>query len=200
MDALLGQGVDTIFCVPGESYLAALDACYESQPAVRVIACRHEGAAASMAEAYGKLTGQPGVCFVTRAPGATHASVGVHTASQDSTPLILLVGQVPVSVLGREAFQEADYRHMYASMAKLVQEAGAAARLPELASRAVHTARAGRPPARSCSRCRKTSSLRPSTLQRQSRRDVSHPPPPVRPPRVTWRRHGPCWRGHADHC
>lgn len=145
VDALLAHGVDTIFCVPGESYLAALDACYEAQPKVRVVVCRHESGAANMAEAYGKLTGRPGVCFVTRGPGATHASVGMHTARQDSTPLLLLVGQVPRGVAGREAFQEIDYRQMYGGIAKWVAEADAAGRLPELIGRAFHTAVSGRP-------------------------------------------------------
>lgn len=147
VDALIGHGVDTIFCVPGESYLAALDACYDSQPTIRVVVCRHESGAANMAEAYGKLTGRPGVCFVTRGPGATHASIGVHTARQDSTPMILLVGQVPRGVAGRDAFQEVDYGHMYGGrgMAKWAAEADAPGRLPELVSRAFHTASAGRP-------------------------------------------------------
>lgn len=145
VDALITHGVDTIFCVPGESYLAALDACYESQPAIRVIVCRHESGAANMAEAYGKLTGRPGVCFVTRGPGATHASVGVHTAGQDSTPLVLLVGQVPRDVAGREAFQEVDYRQMFGGLATWTAEAGSAERLPELVGRAFHTATSGRP-------------------------------------------------------
>lgn len=145
VDALITHGVDTIFCVPGESYLAALDACYESQPKIRVIVCRHESGAANMAEAYGKLTGRPGVCFVTRGPGATHASVGTHTARQDSTPMVLLVGQVPRSVAGREAFQEVDYRQLYGGIAKWVAEADAAGRLPELVGRAFHSAVSGRP-------------------------------------------------------
>jgi len=92
VDSLVANGVDTVFCVPGESYIAVLDALYDA-PGIRVISCRHEAAAANMAEAYGKLTGRPGICLVTRAPGATHASIGVHTAKQDSTPMILLVGQ-----------------------------------------------------------------------------------------------------------
>lgn len=145
VDALVAHGVDTVFCVPGESYLAALDACYDAQPAIRVVTCRHESGAANMAEAYGKLTGRPGVCFVTRGPGATHASVGVHTAAQDSTPLLLLVGQVSRGVRGREAFQEVDYERMYGGIVKWVAEVDSAARMPEFAGRAFHTARAGRP-------------------------------------------------------
>lgn len=144
VDALIANGVDVVFCVPGESYLAALDAFYEPAE-IRVIVCRHEGSAANMAEAYGKLTGKPGVCFVTRGPGATQASVGVHTAGQDSTPLLLLVGQVPRGVRKREAFQELDYREMYGGVAKWATEADTASRLPELISRGLHSACTGRP-------------------------------------------------------
>ncbi|MFQ5426981.1 MAG: thiamine pyrophosphate-binding protein, partial [Gaiellales bacterium] len=118
VDQLVAQGVDTIFCVPGESFLAALDAMYDAP--IRVITCRHEASAATMAEAYGKLTGRPGVCFVTRGPGAAHASVGVHTAFQDSTPMLLLVGQVRRAHRGREAFQEVDVEAMFAPLAKHV--------------------------------------------------------------------------------
>ena len=116
VDALLLHGVDRIFCVPGESFLAVLDALYDT-PEIQVVVCRHEGAAANMAEADGKLTGRPGICFVTRGPGATHASVGVHTAAQDSTPLFLFVGQVERAFAGRDAFQEIDYRQMFGAMA-----------------------------------------------------------------------------------
>lgn len=112
--ALLANGVDRIFCVPGESYLAALDALHDT-PQIKVVTCRHEGGAAFMAEAYAKLTRKPGVCFVTRGPGATNASIGVHTAMQDSTPMILLVGQVARGHLGREAFQEIDYTRFFAA-------------------------------------------------------------------------------------
>src|SRR5262244_1651207 len=94
VDALRGHGADLAFCVPGESYLAVLDALYDARNSIRLITCRQEGGAANMAEAYGKLTGRPGICFVTRGPGATNASIGVHTAFQDSTPMILFVGQV----------------------------------------------------------------------------------------------------------
>ena len=99
VDQLVIHGVDLVFCVPGESYLAVLDALHDSP--IRLVSCRHEAAAANMAEAYGKLTGRPGICLVTRGPGSTHASVGVHIASQDSTPMILLVGQVPREFRGR---------------------------------------------------------------------------------------------------
>jgi acetolactate synthase-1/2/3 large subunit len=143
VDQLVVHGVDTAFCVPGESYLGVLDAIGDSP--IRLITTRHEAAAANMAEADGKLTGRPGLCLVTRAPGATHAAVGVHTAFQDSTPLILLVGQVPRSHLGREAFQELDYARMFGEMAKWVTVADEAAALPELVSHAFHTATSGRP-------------------------------------------------------
>jgi acetolactate synthase I/II/III large subunit len=113
VDALRIQGVDTIFCVPGESFLSVLDALRGAKDDIRLIVCRHEGAAANMAEAHGKLTGTPGICMVSRGPGATHASIGVHTAKQDSTPMILLIGQVEREFAGRESFQEIDYRLMF---------------------------------------------------------------------------------------
>ena len=143
VDQLLVHGVDTAFCVPGESYLGVIDAIGESP--IRLFTTRHEAGAANMADAYGKLTGRPGICLVTRAPGATHASVGIHTAYQDSTPLVLLVGQVPRPHLGREAFQELDYARMFGQMAKWVTVADDAAALPELVSHAFHTATSGRP-------------------------------------------------------
>ena len=143
VDQLLVHGVDTAFCVPGESYLGVLDAIGDAP--IRLFTTRHEAGAANMADAYGKLTGRPGICLVTRAPGATHASVGIHTAYQDSTPLVLLVGQVPRRHLGREAFQELDYTRMFGEMAKLVTTADDAAALPELVSHAFHTATSGRP-------------------------------------------------------
>lgn len=143
VDQLELNGVVLISCVPGESYLPVLDALHDSP--VRLVSCRHEGAAANMAEAWGKLTGGPGVCLVTRGPGATHASVGVHTAAQDSTPLLLLVGQVPRGMLGREAFQELDYEAMFGSVAKWVGQADSAERLPELVSRAYAAMLSGRP-------------------------------------------------------
>ncbi len=143
VDQLVAQGVETLFCVPGESYLAVLDALHDATIAVTV--CRQEGGAAMMAEAQGKLTGRPGICFVTRGPGATNASAGVHVAHQDSTPMILFVGQVERGARGREAFQELDYRAVFGSMAKWVVEVDEAARLPELVSRAFAVAMAGRP-------------------------------------------------------
>jgi acetolactate synthase-1/2/3 large subunit len=144
VDALVTHGVTTTYCLPGESYLAVLDALYDIK-AIKNIICRHEGAAANMAEAYGKLTGEPGICFVTRGPGATHASVGVHTAFQDSTPMILFVGQVARDCMEREAFQEIDYRRMFGPMAKWVAEIESAARVPEYIARAFSTATSGRP-------------------------------------------------------
>ena len=144
IDALKIHGVDTAFCVPGESYLAALDALHDT-PEIKLIVCRQEGGAAYMAEAYGKLTGRPGICFVTRGPGATNASIGVHTAFQDSTPMILFIGQVARDQVEREAFQEIDFRRMYGPMTKWVAEIDDAARIPEYVSQAFHRAVNGRP-------------------------------------------------------
>lgn len=145
VDQLALHGVEHAFCVPGESYLPVLDALHDAD--IRLVSCRHEAAAANMAEAYGKLTGRPGICLVTRGPGSTHASVGVHIASQDSTPMILLVGQAPRPFLGRDAFQEVDYRQAFGALglAKWAAEAEAADRLPELIARAFSVALAGRP-------------------------------------------------------
>ena len=144
IDALRVHGADTIFCVPGESYLAALDALHDHRD-IRLIVCRQEGGAANMAEAYGKLTGRPGICFVTRGPGATNASIGVHTGKQDSTPMILFIGQVGSDAIDREAFQEIDFRRMFGEMSKWVASIDRADRVPEYVSRAFHTAVAGRP-------------------------------------------------------
>ncbi|MCP2679695.1 thiamine pyrophosphate-binding protein [Maricaulaceae bacterium NA33B04] len=143
IDALAANGVKRIFGVPGESYLAALDALVEAD--IDFIQCRHEAGAANMAEAQGKLTGQPGICFVTRGPGATQAAVGVHTAFQDSTPMILLVGQVRLEDEGREGFQELDYAHAFAGIAKAAFEIRDAARVPEQMMRAYALAMNGRP-------------------------------------------------------
>ncbi|MFM8637696.1 MAG: thiamine pyrophosphate-binding protein, partial [Betaproteobacteria bacterium] len=152
VEALIEQGVDTVFGVPGESFLAALDGFHAHQARIRFVACRQEGGAAFMAEAHGKLTGRPGVCMVTRGPGATNASIGIHTAFQDSTPLVVIVGQVGAEFRDREAFQELDYRQFFGpgtlGMAKWAAEVGDAARLPEYIARAFHTALQGRP--RSC--------------------------------------------------
>ncbi len=145
IDQLRIHGTDTIFGVPGESYLAALDALYAQRNSIRYVICRQEGGASYMAEAYGKLTGKPGVCFVTRGPGATNASVGMHTGFQDSTPMILLVGQVAREQSEREAFQEIDYRRMYGQMAKWVTQIEDARRIPEIVSQAFHRAMNGRP-------------------------------------------------------
>src|SRR5215470_9302534 len=145
IDQLRIHGTDTIFGVPGESYLAALDALYAQRNSIRYIICRQEGGAANMAEAYGKLTGKPGIAFVTRGPGATNASIGLHTGFQDSTPMILLVGQVARETTDREAFQEIDYRHMFGPMAKWVTQIEDARRIPELISQAFHRALNGRP-------------------------------------------------------
>jgi len=142
-DQLAVHGTEIAFCVPGESYIGLLDGLYDSP--IRLITCRHEAAAANMAEAYGKLTGRPGVCMVTRGPGATQASVGVHTAFQDSTPLILLVGQVASDQEEREAFQEVDYRRMFGPLTKWVAQVDRADRIPELVARAFTNACAGRP-------------------------------------------------------
>ncbi|MDF2766170.1 MAG: thiamine pyrophosphate-binding protein, partial [Rhodospirillales bacterium] len=144
IDQLKLHGADTVFGVPGESFLAALDALYDARNRIRFISCRQEGGAAYMAEAYGKLTGRPGICFVTRGPGACNASIGIHTGFQDSTPMILLIGQVGRGMVEREAFQEIDYRRMYGPMAKWVAEIERAERIPEMVSRAFHTAMSGR--------------------------------------------------------
>lgn len=145
---LVGQlklhGVGHIFCVPGESFLAVLDALYDV-PSIELTICRQEGGAAMMAEAHGKLTGVPGICFVTRAPGATNASAGIHIAHQDATPMILFVGQIARGVREREAFQELDYRAVFGKMAKWVTEIDEVHRIPELMSRAFHVATSGRP-------------------------------------------------------
>jgi acetolactate synthase I/II/III large subunit len=141
--ALKNQGVDRIFCVPGESYLPVLDALYDF-PDIALVSARHEGAAANMAEADGKLTGRPGICFVTRGPGATHAAVGIHTAFQDSTPMILFIGQVARDARDREGFQEVNFRAMFAPLAKWVAEIDDAQRIPEYVARAFQTAMSGR--------------------------------------------------------
>jgi acetolactate synthase-1/2/3 large subunit len=145
VDQLKIHGVDLAFGVPGESYLAVLDALYDARDKIRLITCRHEAGAANMAEAYGKLTGKPGICFVTRGPGATHASIGLHTAFQDSTPMILFIGQVARDQTEREAFQEIDYRRMLGPLTKWVAEIPTADRVPEFVARAFHTAVSGRP-------------------------------------------------------
>jgi len=143
--SLLAQNATHAFGVPGESYLAVLDALYDAQDRLHFFVCRHEGGAAYMAEAFGKLTGRPGLCFVTRGPGASNAAIGVHTAAQDSSPLILFVGQVGSDMVDREAFQEIDYRRMYGSVAKWVAQIDRAERIPEYIAHAYRIAQSGRP-------------------------------------------------------
>ena len=145
VDGLALQAVDRIFCVPGESYIAVLDALHDKRNEIELVVCRQEGGAANMAEAHGKLTGRPGICFVTRGPGATNASIGVHTAFQDSTPMILFIGQVGRDFIDREGFQEVDFRAMFAPLAKWVAQIDDPARIPEYLHRAFQTAMAGRP-------------------------------------------------------
>ncbi|GHA41588.1 thiamine pyrophosphate TPP-binding domain-containing protein [Amylibacter ulvae] len=142
---LIAQKSDIIYGVPGESYLSVLDALYDHTDLLRFITTRHEGGAAFMAEAYGKLTGQPGICFVTRGPGATNASIGVHTAMQDSSPMILFIGQIGREMRDREAFQEIDYRAFFGPIAKWVTEIDDPDRIPEIIARAYSTAMSGRP-------------------------------------------------------
>ncbi|WP_428528266.1 thiamine pyrophosphate-binding protein [Roseibium sp.] len=143
VDALERHGAERVFCVPGESYLAVLDALHDAS--IPVTVCRQEGGAAMMADAHGKLTGKPGICMVTRGPGATNASAGVHVAAQDSTPMILFIGQIERGMREREAFQEVDYRQMFGGIAKWVAEIDHASRVPEFISRAYHVATSGRP-------------------------------------------------------
>ncbi|MEQ8345212.1 MAG: thiamine pyrophosphate-binding protein [Sneathiellaceae bacterium] len=145
VDQLLLHGVTMAFCVPGESYLEVLDGLYDAADRIVLVNARHEAGAANMAEAYGKLTGRPGICMVTRGPGACHAAIGVHTAAQDSTPMIMLVGQVGRDMLDREAFQEIDYRQMFGSVAKWVAQIDRTERIPEYIARAFHVACSGRP-------------------------------------------------------
>lgn len=144
VETLVMNGVDKVFCVPGESYLAVLDALADVADDIEVVVCRHEAGAANMAEAYGKLTGKPGICMVTRGPGATHASIGIHTAHQDSTPLIMFVGQIALSDRGRGAFQEVDYREVFGGLAKWATELETPSRTVEVVERAFATALQGR--------------------------------------------------------
>jgi acetolactate synthase-1/2/3 large subunit len=144
-DALAIHGVDSIYGVPGESFLAVLDGLYRHQERIRFVICRHEGAASFMADAHAKLTGKPGVLMVTRGPGATNGAIGVHTAFQDSSPMIMLIGQVGNDFIEREAFQEIDYRRMFGQMAKWVAQIDRADRIPEYLLHAFQTATSGRP-------------------------------------------------------
>ncbi|MBT3990079.1 MAG: thiamine pyrophosphate-binding protein [Rhodospirillaceae bacterium] len=145
VDHLIANGIDRVFSVPGESFLGAMDAFYERGNEIQFVNCRQEGGAAFMAAAYGGMTGNPGICFVTRGPGATNASIGVHVAKQDSVPMILFVGQVSVSSTGRDAFQEIDIPAMFKPLAKWAVQIDEAERLPELLARAFKVATSGRP-------------------------------------------------------
>ena len=145
VDQLRIHGVDTIFCVPGESYLTVIDSLHDAQNEIKTIACRQEGGATNMAEAYGKLTGRPGVAMVTRGPGACNGSIGAHTAMQDSTPMVIFIGQVARDQEYREAFQEVDYHKFYGAICKEVIQIDHADRVPELVSQAFHVAASGRP-------------------------------------------------------
>ena len=144
VDCLVANDVSHVFCVPGESYLAVLDALHDVRDRIQLIACRHEAGAANMAEAYGKLTGKPGVCMVTRGPGATHAAIGVHTAHQDSTPMLLFVGQVARHDMGRGAFQEVDYGQAFGPLAKWASQIDDADRVAEFVGRGFAVAQQGR--------------------------------------------------------
>ncbi|NVJ99847.1 MAG: thiamine pyrophosphate-binding protein [Alphaproteobacteria bacterium] len=145
IEALIANGADTAFGVPGESYLAALDAFHDADTRLKFITCRHEAGAANMAEAYGKMTGKPGICFVTRGPGATHATIGLHTAFQDSTPMIMFIGQVAADQVEREAFQEIDYRRFLSEVTKWTAEINDPSRMAEYVGRAFRVATSGRP-------------------------------------------------------
>jgi acetolactate synthase-1/2/3 large subunit len=144
VDQLVVHGSDHAFTVPGESFLPVLDAFYDVRDRLKLVVCRHEAAAANMAEAYGKLTNRPGLCFVTRGPGASHAAIGVHTAFQDSTPMILFIGDVGSDFREREAFQEVDFSKMFAPLSKWAARIDSAERIPEFVSRAFHVATSGR--------------------------------------------------------
>src|SRR3989441_6695254 len=143
--SLLAQGATHAFGVPGESYLAVLDALHDVGSRLPFYVCRNEGGAAYMAEAFGKLTGTPGLAFVTRGPGASNAAIGIHTAAQDSTPMIVFVGQVGSDMVDREAFQEVDYRRMFGSIAKWAAQIDRPERIPEYVARAYRIAMSGRP-------------------------------------------------------
>ena len=136
VDSLLAHGATHLFGVPGESYLPILDALHDVGERLTFVTCRQEGGAAYMAEAHGKLAGRPGIALVTRGPGACNAAIGIHTAAQDSTPMVVLVGQVDTESVDREAFQEIDYRRMFGSVAKWVAQVDRAERIPEYLSRA----------------------------------------------------------------
>lgn len=144
-DALVAQGIDHVFEVPGESFLDTLDGLYDQRERLKLVTCRFEAGAVNMADAYGKLTGRPAAAMVTRGPGACHGAIGVHVAYQDSTPMLLFVGQIPHGDTGRDAFQEVDYRQMFAPLAKWVTQIDHAKRIPEVVAHAVDVATSGRP-------------------------------------------------------
>ncbi len=144
-DTLVAQGIDHVFAVPGESYLDVLDGLHDVQDRLKLVTCRFEAGAVNMAEAYGKLTGRPAAAMVTRGPGACHGAVGVHVAQQDSTPLLLFIGQIPFEETDRDSFQEVDYRRMFGPLAKWVTQIDDARRIPELVAHAVDVATTGRP-------------------------------------------------------
>src|SRR6202041_1904489 len=144
-DALVAQGIDHVFEVPGESFLDTLDGLYDQSGKIKLVTCRFEAGAVNMADAFGKLTGRPAAAMVTRGPGACHGAVGVHVAYQDSTPMLLFVGQIPHEDTGRDAFQEVDYRQMFAPLAKWVTQIDHAHRIPEIVAHAVDVATTGRP-------------------------------------------------------
>ena len=144
-DALVAQGIDHVFEVPGESFLDTLDGLYDNGGRIKLVTCRFEAGAVNMADAYGKLTGRPAAAMVTRGPGACHGAIGVHVAYQDSTPMLLFVGQIPHQDTGRDAFQEVDYRQMFAPLAKWVTQIDYAKRIPEVVAHAVDVATSGRP-------------------------------------------------------
>src|SRR5579875_3092546 len=144
-DALVAQGICHVFAVPGESYLDVLDGLYEVRDRINLVTCRFEAGAVDAAEAVGKLTGRPAAAMVTRGPGACHGAIGVHVAFQDSTPLVLFVGQIPFAETDRDSFQEIDYRRMFGPLAKWVTQIDDAARIPEIVAHAVDVATTGRP-------------------------------------------------------
>src|ERR1700742_473914 len=144
-DALVAQGIDHVFEVPGESFLGVLDGLFDQRQKLKLVTCRFEAGAVNMADAYGKLTGRPAAAMVTRGPGACHGAIGVHVAMQDSTPMLLFVGQIPHGDTGRDAFQEVDSRQMFAPLAKWVTQIDHAKRIPEVVAHAVDVATSGRP-------------------------------------------------------
>src|SRR3954447_13605829 len=144
-DALVAQRIDHVFEVPGESFLDTLDGLFDVRQKLKLVTCRFEAGAVNMADAYGKLTGRPAAAMVTRGPGACHGAIGVHIAMQDSTPMLLFIGQIPHQDTGRDAFQEVDYRQMFAPLAKWVTQIDHARRIPEVVAHAVDVATTGRP-------------------------------------------------------